>query len=219
MAAAERLSPLASLLTSRRANVNRGRYSIYLCGYACGRASDCVAESKHMTTPTVSPKNRLKNPAMTIPEAMAPLKALGQLLGQLQGESGRALSLALLRTAQLNGCALCIEGSCTMLRGFGEAEERIFAVPAWRESTRFTAPERAALALAEAMTRLSDRSDPVPDVVWDEAARQFSERELALLVLGVATQNLYNRINVTTRQVGAEWDADAAKEWAAKNKR
>jgi AhpD family alkylhydroperoxidase len=149
---------------------------------------------------------------MIIPEAMAPLQALGQLLGQLQGAPARALALATLRASQLNGCALCLEGSCLTMRGFGESEERLFAVSAWRESTRFTAPERAALALAESMTRLSDRSDPVSDEVWADVARYFEERELAVLVLGIATINLYNRINVTTRQVAAEWSgSDPAK--------
>lgn len=159
-----------------------------------------------------APKSRLKNPAMIIPEAMAPLQALGQVLNQLKGEPARALSLAMLRASQLNGCALCLAGSCQTLRGLGESEERLFAVSAWRESTRFTPAERAALSLSEAMTRLNDRSDPVPDVVWEEAARHFQERELAYLVLGIATINLYNRINVTTRPVAAEWDAAAAKE-------
>ncbi len=171
-----------------------------------------------MQTATVTPKTRLRNPAAIVPEAMAPLQTLGQLLGQLQGPPARALALAMLRASQLNGCALCLDGGCMLLRKFGETEERLFAVSAWRESTRFTAPERAALALAEAMTRLSDRSDPVPDVVWDEAARHFQERELAFLVLGVATQNLYNRLNVTTRQVAADWDGDdpeAARKWAS----
>jgi AhpD family alkylhydroperoxidase len=172
-----------------------------------------------MSATPVTPKSRMKNPAQIVPEAMAPLQALGQLLGQLEGPAARAASLAMLRSSQLNGCALCIDGSCQMLRGFGESDDRLFAVTAWRESTRFTAPERAALALAESMTRLSDRSDPVPDAVWDEAARHFPERELALLVLGIATQNLYNRINVTTRQVSADWgdasSSDAAKAWNA----
>ena len=169
-----------------------------------------------MAMSTVTPKSRLKNPAVIVPEAMAPLQALGQLLGQLQGAPARALALAMLRASQLNGCALCLDGSCMLLKRFGETDERLFAVSAWRESTRFTAPERAALALAESMTRLSDRSDPVPDGVWEEAARHFGERELALLVLGIATQNLYNRINVTTRQVTADWgdvDPEAAKRW------
>jgi AhpD family alkylhydroperoxidase len=171
-----------------------------------------------MTEPTVTPKTRLKSPAKIVPGAMGPLQALGQLLGQLTGPPARALSLAMLRASQLNGCALCLDGSCMTLRKSGETEERLFAVSTWRESTRFTAPERAALALAESMTRLSDRSDPVPDPVWDEAARHFGERELAFLVLGIATINLYNRINVTTRQVAQEWDGDAAQEWAAKNR-
>ena len=155
-------------------------------------------------------KPRLNNPAMIIPEAMAPLKALGQLLGRLEGGPARALSLAMLRASQLNGCALCLEGSRKTMRGFGESEERLFAVAAWRESTRFTAAERAALALAESMTRLSDRPDPVPDAVWSEAARYFGERELAFLVLGISTINLYNRINVSTRQVAGEWDESRA---------
>jgi AhpD family alkylhydroperoxidase len=172
-----------------------------------------------MPMSTVTPKSRMRNPAAIVPEAMAPLQALGQLLGQMEGPPARALALATLRASQLNGCALCIDGSCTMLRGAGESEDRLLAVSAWRESTRFTAPERAALALAEAMTRLSDRSDPVPDAVWDEAARHFPERELALLVLGIATQNLYNRINVTTRQVAADWAEsrapDGSRTWNA----
>jgi AhpD family alkylhydroperoxidase len=161
-----------------------------------------------MSKPGMTPKSRLRNPAMIVPEAMAALQSLGQTLGQLEGVSARALALAMIRVSQLNGCALCLDGSRKTLRSAGESEERLFAVSAWRESTRFTVAERAALALAESMTRLSDRSDPVPDEVWDEAARHFQERELAMLVLGIATMNLYNRINVTTRQVAAEWNGD-----------
>ncbi|HTW55261.1 MAG TPA: hypothetical protein VMG36_02285, partial [Thermoplasmata archaeon] len=71
-----------------------------------------------MSVATVTPQTRLKNPAMIVPEAMAPLQALGQLLGQLQGPAARALALAMLRASQLNGCALCLDGSCRMLRGF-----------------------------------------------------------------------------------------------------
>jgi alkylhydroperoxidase family enzyme len=70
----------------------------------------------------------------------------------------------------------------------------------------FSDAERAALALAEAMTRLDDRTDPVPDQVWAEAARHFDEAALSALVLWIATTNLFNRINVTTRQIaGSAW--------------
>lgn len=169
-----------------------------------------------MSRSAVSPESRLRNPGIIIPEAMAPLRALGEVLGQAKGESGRALSLAMMRASQLNGCAMCLNWQGA--RQSGETEERLFALSVWRESTLFSAPERAALALAESMTRLSDRADPVPDAVWEAAARHFQERDLALIVLGVATINLYNRINVTTHQVAQEWDANAATEWAAKNK-
>lgn len=82
----------------------------------------------------------------------------------------------------------------------GETEERLFALAAWRETPYFTDAERAALALAESATRLADRADPVPDEVWDEAARHFEEKELAALVLWLATTNFFNRLNATTRQ-------------------
>ncbi len=78
---------------------------------------------------------------------------------------------------------------------------RAVVVSAWRESPLFSEAERAALALTEAATRLSDRSDPVPDEVWQEAARCYDEAALAALVLHIAQINLWNRINVTVRQV------------------
>ena len=88
----------------------------------------------------------------------------------------------------------------------GESDERLFAVAAWRETDFFTDSERAALALAESMTRLADRADPVPDEVWDQAAKHFDEKQLAGLVLWVATTNLFNRLNATTKQAaGAAW--------------
>ena len=84
--------------------------------------------------------------------------------------------------------------------------DRIFAVIAWRDAPFFTGAERAALALAEAVTRLADVADPVPDAVWDEAARHYDEKELAALVLSIASVNVWNRLNVATRQVaGQEW--------------
>ena len=84
-------------------------------------------------------------------------------------------------------------------------DERIFAVAAWREAPCFTDAERAALALTEAATRLSDRADPVPDEIWDEAARYYGESALAALIIAIANINVWNRLNVTTRQVAGEW--------------
>lgn len=87
----------------------------------------------------------------------------------------------------------------------GETNERLFAVAAWRDAPYFTDAERAALALAESVTRLSDRPDPVPDEIWNEAARHYDERELAGLLLAISLINVWNRLNVSTRQVAGEW--------------
>ena len=89
--------------------------------------------------------------------------------------------------------------------GAGETDERLATVAAWRESPFFTDAERAALALAEATTRLSDRTDPVPDDVWEEAARHYDEKGLAAIILMIVTINIYNRLNVSTRQVAGAW--------------
>jgi len=88
----------------------------------------------------------------------------------------------------------------------GETDERIFSVAAWREAPYFTDAERAALALAEAVTRLADQADPVPDSIWEEARRHYDEKELAAIILMIAVTNLFNRVNVTVRQgAGQQW--------------
>jgi alkylhydroperoxidase family enzyme len=93
------------------------------------------------------------------------------------------------------------------LTKLGESETRIFALAAWREAPYYTEAERAALALAEAATRLSDRADAVPDEVWKEASGHFSEAALGALVMTIALANLWNRLNVATRQVTGDWIA------------
>ena len=116
------------------------------------------------------------------------------------------MELAHLRASQINGCSPCVYSGAISAKKAGESDERLFAVAAWRETELFSGAERAALALAESMTRLSDRAEPVPDDVWDEAARHFDERALAGLVLWIATTNLFNRINAATKQpAGTAW--------------
>jgi len=87
------------------------------------------------------------------------------------------------------------------LRKEGESDDRIFAVGAWRETSLFTDAERAALELTECLTRIADRSDPVPDSVWNEAAKHWTEKQLAGLVLQIGLINTFNRINVAVRQI------------------
>jgi AhpD family alkylhydroperoxidase len=152
-----------------------------------------------MTTATTLAQPRMRNPAVVIPEAMKAIQAL--IASTMRGDVPAAtLGLVHLRASQINGCSFCVDSGSKQAKQAGESDERLFAVAAWRESPYFTAAERAALALAECVTRLSDRADPVPDDIWDEAARHYDERALAALLLWIATTNVFNRVNVATRQ-------------------
>ena len=149
---------------------------------------------------------RLKNPALLVPEA---LQAIQKLVGTLQNGAvpEKTLGLVHLRASQINGCAVCLDMHARMLKKHDETDERMFTVSAWREAPFFTDAERAALALTEAATRLAD-SDGVPDDVWNEAARHYDERALAVLVMHIGLINFFNRVNATTRQVAGQqrWD-------------
>src|SRR5579864_4659344 len=145
-------------------------------------------------------QSRMKNPALVIVDAMRALQALGAC-AEKRGVPSRTLDLVHLRASQINGCGLCTDMHARDAKKAGETDERLFAVAAWREAPYFTAAERAALALTEAATRLSDRADPVPDAIWDEATRYYDEPALAALVISIATINAWNRINATTRQL------------------
>src|SRR5881409_4013397 len=148
-------------------------------------------------TQTIEP--RMPNIAGTVPEALQALLALAKASAK-GGIPPTTHKLVHLRASQINGCSFCVEMHSRELREAGESEERIANVAAWRESPYFTEDERAALALTEAATRLSDRSDPVPDETWDEAARCYDDAQLASLVLSITAINAWNRLNVTTRQ-------------------
>jgi AhpD family alkylhydroperoxidase len=150
---------------------------------------------------------RIDNPAMTVPGAMAGLQKFSAAARHHGGVPETTLLFVALRASQINGCSVCCDMHARELRAAGESDERIFTLAAWREASYFSEPERAALALTEAGTRLADRPDPVPDEVWDEAARHYDEEQLAALVLAIAGINAWNRINATTRQVTGEWIA------------
>jgi AhpD family alkylhydroperoxidase len=147
---------------------------------------------------------RMKNPAMIIPDAMQAIQALNAATQQ-GGVPAATLGLVHLRASQINGCSSCVDSGSRHAKKAGETDERLCAVAAWREAPYFSEAERAALALTEAVTRLSDRADPVPDAIWEEAARHYDEQALAALILSIATTNVFNRLNVTTRQVAGAW--------------
>ena len=154
---------------------------------------------------------RMKNPAFTVPGSMPALLALAAST-KSAGVPSRTLALVHLRASQINGCSFCVDMHSHELEKEGDTLQRVSAVGAWRDAPYFTDAERAALDLAEAMTRLSDRPDPVPDRVWAEAARHYDEPALAALVLSIAAVNLFNRINVAVRQVpgSVRWEPEPA---------
>ena len=147
---------------------------------------------------------RMGNPAVVIPGAMEALIALASLPGKT-GLSPLLLELVNLRASQINGCSVCVDGHPRIARKAGETDERLFAVSAWRDTPYFSEAERAALALTEAVTRISDRADPVPDGIWDEATRHYDGKSLAALVVAIANINVWNRLNIATRQIAGEW--------------
>lgn len=142
---------------------------------------------------------RMTHPVTVLPDAMSALLALSKAT-----ESGTITptmhQLIHLRVSQINGCSVCVDMHARELKNLGQSDERIWGVGAWRESPYFSDAERAALDLAEHVTRLADNPDPVPDTVWDSAADLFDEKELSSLLVSIASINVWNRLNAATRQ-------------------
>jgi len=153
-------------------------------------------------------KPRMTHPVMVIPDAMQALLALAKST-EKGGVPSRTIDLVYLRASQINGCSVCVDMHARDAKKAGDTDERLFAVGAWREAPFFTDAERAALALTEAVTRLADRPDPVPDEIWDEAARHYDEKALAALVIAIAGINVWNRLNVATRQIAGKYASSA----------
>ena len=149
---------------------------------------------------------RINHPVMIFPEAMQALQALKAATDK-GGVSPKTLSLIELRASQINGCGTCVEGHARASKRLGETEERLSTLSTWRHAPYFTEAERAALALTEAVTRLSDRDNAVPDDIWNEAARHYDEKALAALVLGIANINVWNRLNVAVGMLAGDWKA------------
>ena len=156
-------------------------------------------------TVTTDIQPRMTHPAFVVPGAIEALQTLGKALQRTRLPI-KTTELMSIRAGQINGCGVCVTQHPKIAKRHGETDDRINAVAGWREAPFYTEAERAALALTEAVTRLADRADPVPEELWDEVARHYDEGELAGLVLYIALTNLWNRLNVTTRQVaGMEW--------------
>ena len=143
---------------------------------------------------------RMTNPMYALPEAAGPLLELGAAV-KGAGLPATLIDLVNLRASQINGCTVCLHMHARELRKAGETDERLDTVAGWRDAPWFTDAERAALALAEALTRVADRPDAVPDDVWAAVEEHYDERQRATLVFAVGVINLFNRLNLAVRQV------------------
>jgi AhpD family alkylhydroperoxidase len=147
---------------------------------------------------------RMTHPVFLVPEALKALTAYSRA-GEGLGVPAETIEMVHLRASQINGCSVCVQLHATALKKEGTSDERLVAVAAWRDAPYFTDAERAALELTETVTRVADRGDPVPDEVWEQAARQYDEQELSALLIAITSINVWNRLNGATRQVAGAW--------------
>jgi AhpD family alkylhydroperoxidase len=154
---------------------------------------------------------RTENAAVLIPEALKALYALNASTDKA-GLPRKTINLVHLRASLINGCSVCVDMHASDMKKDGEFDERIYTVGAWRDAPYFNDAERAALALTEAVTRIADSQDPVPDAVWNEATKHYDKKAMAALLLQISLINVWNRLNVASRQVAGEWAKQQAAE-------
>jgi AhpD family alkylhydroperoxidase len=156
----------------------------------------------------------MTSPVVSVAGSLDVLQSLGTLVREAAGNAGipqSTIDLIELRASQINGCAVCLDMHSIGAKKAGETDERLRTLVAWRDTPYFNDAERAALALAEAGTRLADRDGAIPDAVFDEAAKHYGDQALGVLVLAIASINAWNRLNVISGQVTGEW----VEQWVA----
>src|SRR5690349_5218454 len=151
------------------------------------------------------------NYSKAAPGAMRAMNGLGTYLAQC-GLEPALMELVRMRASQVNGCAYCLDMHSLDARAAGEAEQRLYALNAWAETPFFSDRERAALAWTEAVTQVSQTH--VPDDVFGEVEKHFSEKEIVDLTLALGMINLWNRISISLRAVPGHY-RPAAKSSAA----
>ncbi|MGW0946396.1 carboxymuconolactone decarboxylase family protein [Streptomyces sp. NPDC002623] len=148
-------------------------------------------------------ETRMKSPGD--PQVIGAIQQLNKAI-PAAGVDPLVLELVHLRTSQINGCAPCVFAGVRSAKKHGETDERLHSVATWRETPFFSEEERAALALAEAATRIQDGAPGVTDEIWDAAADHFDEQQLSAIILNISITNFFNRINHTIReQAGKTW--------------
>jgi AhpD family alkylhydroperoxidase len=136
--------------------------------------------------------------------AMQPLLALGQQVEQGGRLEPALVQLVLMRASQINGCAFCLDMHSKDARAAGETEQRLYLLPAWRETKLYSDRERIALAWTEELTELASH-DAVSDALFEEARQHFDEDALVDLTLLVVAINSWNRLNIAARTIGGSY--------------
>ena len=136
--------------------------------------------------------------------AMQPLIDLGQNVHAAGRLEPALIELVLMRVSQINGCAFCLDMHSKDARAAGETEQRLYVLPAWRETRLYSERERIALAWAEELTELASH-DGVSDALYEQASQQFEEAALVDLTLLVVAINSWNRINIAARTIGGHY--------------
>jgi AhpD family alkylhydroperoxidase len=136
--------------------------------------------------------------------AMQPLIDLGQNVHAAGRLEPALIELVLMRVSQINGCAFCLDMHSKDARAAGETEQRLYVLPAWRETKLYSERERIALAWAEELTELASH-EAVSDALYEQASQQFEEAELVDLTLLVVTINSWNRVNIAARTIGGHY--------------
>lgn len=134
----------------------------------------------------------------TAPDGLKAMLGLEQYVRQ-SGLEAALLELIKIRVSQINGCAFCLDMHTKDARAAGETEQRLYALPAWRETPFFSDREQAALAWAEAVTRVSERH--VSDEIYETVRQHFTEKELVDLTLAIVAINGWNRLAISFRSV------------------
>ncbi|MDD9267159.1 carboxymuconolactone decarboxylase family protein [Paenibacillus sp. GCM10023248] len=139
------------------------------------------------------------------------LQALLKLEGYVKksGLDPKLVELIKIRASQINGCAYCLDMHTKDARAAGETEQRIYLLTAWREAPFYTESERAALALTEAVTRISDAG--VPEELFEKVRRHFDEEQYVDLIMAINAINCWNRIAISTGMLPGDYQPSAHK--------
>ncbi len=136
--------------------------------------------------------------------AMQPLAAITQGIRDAGRLEGSLVELVLMRVSQINGCAFCLDMHSKDARAAGETEQRLYLLPAWRETKLYNERERIALAWAEELTELAS-PEALPDSLYEQARQHFEEDALVDLAMLIVTINSWNRINIAARTIGGSY--------------